>query len=109
MTVRTTSIPKIRKIQMPVFALLSSGTHFWQNWPIFPQYFSKSKKFYIFCGFAWYKPWRYMKNQQKTGLKPFLASENHDFSLFLLKFSYINYIGKCAISVTPSHTQTQIS
>ena len=28
------------------------------------------------------KTWRYMKNHQKPGLKPFLAPENHDFSLF---------------------------
>ena len=85
------------------------GPIFGKNWPIFPQYFSKSKKFLIFCGFAWYRPWRYMKNHQKLGLKPFLAPENHDFSLFLLIFSYINYIGKCAISAIPGRTQTRIS
>ena len=85
------------------------GPIFSKNQPIFPQYFPKSKKYHIFWGFVCYKPWRYMKKQQKTGLKPFSARENHHFSRFWPIFSYINYIGKNAISATPGRTQTLIS
>ena len=32
-----------------------------------------------------------LEKHQKAGLEPFLAPKIHDFSLFLLHFSYINY------------------
>ena len=62
-----------------------------------------------FYDFSWFSTWKYMKSQQKQGLKGFLAPENHYLDHFMIYHSYRKYIGKSTISVIPSCTQTRIS
>ena len=59
--------------------------------------------------FLWFSTWKYMKSQQKQGLKGFLAPENHCLDHFMIYHSYRKYIGKSAISVIPSCAQTRMS